>query len=271
MRCGADKVNLVVASLQLHTMASQSKTAKLRFLRHGEWSIQQPKFIIDGEGNKDGEQMLSSWQNHTVISARRGFIYCNIYDEMSSLCYIWLPPIEEVEDRLSCRGSNGDVCVTSDGAVKFVCVDPRCCCGSSGGTHCRHSANAYAVRIWTLQMDAMVWEMDSIIDATVLWALDIYKDLPRVQSAWMDLISSSSLYLHLERRRSWLHSERYIPGLVREDMLKANSILSHDNSDRPFRSLLGLPMNLNDWTLMEIKTSEGCSVCSECTANSQQD
>ncbi|PAN41463.1 hypothetical protein PAHAL_8G045900 [Panicum hallii] len=61
-----------------------------------------------------------------------------------------------------------------------------------------------------------------------------------------------------------------IPGLAREDMLKAYSILSHDSNGRRFRSLLGLPVNLRkEWLLMEIKTSEACSVCSACTANLQ--
>ncbi|CAL4989300.1 unnamed protein product [Urochloa decumbens] len=61
-----------------------------------------------------------------------------------------------------------------------------------------------------------------------------------------------------------------IPGLAREDMLKAYSILNHDSNGRRFKSLLGLPMDLRkEWLLMEIKTSESCSVCSACTANSQ--
>ncbi|KAF8711099.1 hypothetical protein HU200_029105 [Digitaria exilis] len=134
-RGGADKDDLVVASLQLHL-----KKAKLHLLRHGEWSIQRPMFIVDGEGNKDGEQMVSSWQNHNVVSARdgnmfwvdfrQGLIFCNVYEEIPVLRYVRLPAMEEVLDRLSCRGSSRDVCVTSDGVVKFVSVDPRCCCGS---------------------------------------------------------------------------------------------------------------------------------------------
>ncbi|CAL4989257.1 unnamed protein product [Urochloa decumbens] len=61
-----------------------------------------------------------------------------------------------------------------------------------------------------------------------------------------------------------------IPGLACEDMQKAYSILNHDSYGRQFRSLLGLPMNLRkEWLLMEIKTSEDCSLCSACTANSQ--
>ncbi|CAN6362420.1 unnamed protein product [Urochloa humidicola] len=61
-----------------------------------------------------------------------------------------------------------------------------------------------------------------------------------------------------------------VPGLSREDVLKAYSILSHDPIGRRLRSLLGLPVNMRkDWLLMEIKTSEACSLCSACTANLQ--
>ncbi|KAF8711116.1 hypothetical protein HU200_029122 [Digitaria exilis] len=199
MRRGADKVNLVVASLQLHTVASQSKTAKLR---HGDWSIQQPKFIIDGEGNKDGEQMLSSWQNHTAVSARdglmfwvdirQGLIYCNVYDETTVLRYIRLPPIEGVEHRLSCRGSNGDVA----SSVTKTSRDP---------------------------------EPAPQVFANEEHFTNIASDNSKAASS---------------REETILAALRKIPGLVREDMLKAYSILSHDSSGRRFRSLLGLPMNL---------------------------
>ncbi|CAO2152975.1 unnamed protein product [Urochloa humidicola] len=67
-----------------------------------------------------------------------------------------------------------------------------------------------------------------------------------------------------------LATHQEIPSLAREDMLKAYSTLNHDSNGRRFKSLLGLPMNLRkEWLLMEIKTSESCSVCSACTANSQ--
>ncbi|CAN6362419.1 unnamed protein product [Urochloa humidicola] len=61
-----------------------------------------------------------------------------------------------------------------------------------------------------------------------------------------------------------------IPGLAREEMLKAYSILIHDRNGRRLRALVALPMILRkDWLLMEIRTSEACSVCSACMANWQ--
>ncbi|CAN6374478.1 unnamed protein product [Urochloa humidicola] len=59
-----------------------------------------------------------------------------------------------------------------------------------------------------------------------------------------------------------------IPGLDRNDMLKAYRILSHDDSDRRFRSLMGLPMNLRkNCVLLEIKASEACFICSSCSVD----
>ena len=51
-----------------------------------------------------------------------------------------------------------------------------------------------------------------------------------------------------------------IPGLARDYMLKAYSILCNGNGRR-LKNLLGLPMHLRkDWLLMEIKASEATSI-----------
>ena len=61
-----------------------------------------------------------------------------------------------------------------------------------------------------------------------------------------------------------------IPRLDRDDMLKAYRILTHDDSGRRFRSLMGLPMDLRkDCVLMEIKASEACVLCSACSVDLQ--
>lgn len=72
------------------------------------------------------------------------------------------------------------------------------------------------------------------------------------------------------REETILAALQEIPDLAREDMLKAYSIISRDTSGRLFRSLLGLPLSMRkDLLLMEIKTSEACSLCSACKANLQ--
>lgn len=60
-----------------------------------------------------------------------------------------------------------------------------------------------------------------------------------------------------------------IPELSRHDLLRAYSMLCHDNGRR-FKSLLGLPMSLRKtWLLMEIQTCEDCAVCCGCMTDLQ--
>ncbi|KXG20480.1 hypothetical protein SORBI_3010G206700 [Sorghum bicolor] len=61
-----------------------------------------------------------------------------------------------------------------------------------------------------------------------------------------------------------------IPGLDRDDLLKAYRILTHDSSGCRFRALMGLPMDFRkDCVLMEIKASEACILCSLCSEDLQ--
>ncbi|CAO2143443.1 unnamed protein product [Urochloa humidicola] len=354
--------------------------AGLLRLRNGEWSVMRAA-ISDSEGSNDGDELrLSSWRTHRVISVGsdgllcfvqfgQGLMFANVFDETPVFRYVPFPSTyEEVDPPCKCRGSSQDVCATSDGMVKLVSIYPRCCCGSSGATHCQHSNNAYTIKTWTLKMDDVAWVMDGMVDATELWRLDAYNCLPRVQLAhpvvsldephvifflvcekfynrkhgdkteWFIMVdmksktlrsvyryggrsfineriflpSSVSHYFNsspscsyaassMSRRR--LDSEvpllvianqnltdntrnskaaspeetilvvlQEVPGLSREEVLKAYSILSLDSNGRRFKSLLGLPVNMRkDWLLMEIKSSEACSFCTACTTNSQYD
>ncbi|CAN6380748.1 unnamed protein product [Urochloa humidicola] len=191
---------LVVACLMNIDGGDEAKVehddaAELLLLRDGDWSVTRAA-ISSGEGNnKDGElRRLSSSETHSVVSVGddgllcfvqfgHGLMFSNVFDATPVLRHVRFPASEEVDRPQTCRGSSQDVCATSDGTVKFVHVQPRCCCGSSGATHCRHSSNAYTIRTWTLRMHDMAWVMDGMVDATELWALDAYKALPRVQLA----------------------------------------------------------------------------------------
>ncbi|KAF8772772.1 hypothetical protein HU200_005408 [Digitaria exilis] len=62
----------------------------------------------------------------------KGLIFCNVYEEIPVLRYVRLPAMEELVTLSQC----------------------------------------YTVRIWTLKMDVMVWELDGMVDATELWALE---------------------------------------------------------------------------------------------------
>ncbi|OEL13659.1 hypothetical protein BAE44_0025322 [Dichanthelium oligosanthes] len=363
LRRGEDE--FVVAEVSLRTAYDKSgkkrDAAELRMLRSGKWCIKRPPIsrYNDGEG---GEPLASTWQSNMVVPVgdqllcwvdlSRGLLISNVFDESPGLRYVQLPADPRpVGSYVDFHPSYRNVCVTAGGgAVKFVNIFRRCCCGGEGQTNCKHSRNACTVHTWTLRMDDdMSWVMDGILDATQLWALDSYKGLPRsmlgdpvvsmddphaicfvvtdrkmwrimvdmrsktIQSVfrypkegtWYHVIPSRvSNYFSskprsskpepaqadLKRKKIKLQTRNTIetlvhppckssfppmqtmeaaspeamilaaldeiPGLDRDDVLKAYRILSHDDSGRRFRSLMGLPMNLRkDYVLMDIKAT----------------
>ncbi|KAL6626945.1 hypothetical protein ACP70R_030671 [Stipagrostis hirtigluma subsp. patula] len=393
LRRGEDE--FVVAELKMvASVATPTQVVtKLLLFRSGVWSIKRP-LIRRSDGKDDGEEPPSWARADTVlpvgdrllcwVDVSGGLMFCDVFDESPELRYVPLP-MDAAEPQFGQRSSR-NVSVTAGGAVKFVNVFPRCCCGGAGASDCRHSHRAYTINTWTLTVDDMAWVMDGMVDATELWALDAYEGLPRVQldpfaimedphticflvcegyhvkhgdrALWvimvdmrrktivsvfrcpeeqrcspgpgnsplqsrisdclnsypnctngalatsksdMDMETSPMIAVdeqlmtknnarNLALQTSYMSSARpiqesskvasseetilaaleEIPGLALEDMLKAYSILSHDNNGRRFRSLLGLPMNLRKaWLLMEIKASEACAICSACTADRQ--
>ncbi|CAD6338890.1 unnamed protein product [Miscanthus lutarioriparius] len=137
-------------------------------------------------------------------------------------------------------------------------------------------------------MDDMTWAMDARLDATQLWSLDGYKGLPRVELdiPVVSMDEPDAIFFEVCEKHHEKHGDetaasaspeaailaalQAIPGLDRDDLLKAYRILAHDNSGCRFRALMGLPMDFRkDCVLMEIKASEACILCSLCSADLQ--
>ncbi|CAO2148019.1 unnamed protein product [Urochloa humidicola] len=183
LRRGEDDFVVAALSTVYERIPLRKNVAELRMFRSGEWSVTRPPI----DGDDDGEGVLSSWQNHIVIPVRdelcwvdlsRGLLLCKVFDESPGLRYVPLP----VDPASFLRPSLRNVCITGGGStIKFVNIFARCCCGVAATTRCPHSRHAYTVHTWTLRMDDMTWVMDSVLDATQLWALDDYKGLPRVE------------------------------------------------------------------------------------------
>ncbi|KAL6600292.1 hypothetical protein ACP70R_045092 [Stipagrostis hirtigluma subsp. patula] len=350
-------------------------------LRAGEWTVKR----LPVTATRGKLPFSCSWSTHTTlpvgdallcwVDPYRGLIFADVLDDSSTLRHVPFPA--DAARPASGPASSRNVCATADGAVRFVNVSPRCCCGGAGATHCRSSRHAYTITTWTLRMDDMAWVMDGMVDATELWRLDAYAGVPREQPArpvvslddphaisflvcersdkdygddtlWVIVVDMRcktlrSVSLHpgtewyivrdrvfpstisscfnsspstgpsaarksrhtetIETPELLVDGELYqnraghsvlqsscksptepntqasststilaaleeIPGLPRDDMLKAYSILSLDNGRRLI-ALLGLPVSLRkDWLLMEIKASEAaCSMCATCTAH----
>lgn len=71
--------------------------------------------------------------------------------------------------------------------MRFVTIDPRCCCGSTREhTHrvrgtCRHSCFAFTVTTWTLNLSIdgpMMWMRECVLDCDELWNMPGYEGLP---------------------------------------------------------------------------------------------
>nr|TKV99707.1 hypothetical protein SEVIR_8G061050v2 [Setaria viridis] len=183
LRRGEDE--FVVAELRIgYDNTTRMAAGELRLLRSGEWRATRPRVSHDGGEGKD---FPSTWHNDTVIPVgdellcwadmRHGLIFSKVFDESPGLRYVPLP-----KDPNFGQTVFRNVCVTAGGGtVKFVNIFPRCCCGGPSRSNCRLSEHAYTVHTWTLNMDDMTWVMDGILDSAYLWALDSYKDLPRVK------------------------------------------------------------------------------------------
>ncbi|TVU00909.1 hypothetical protein EJB05_53640, partial [Eragrostis curvula] len=181
LRRGEDE--FVVAELKMVVISEEEpekKVAELLMFRSGEWTRHRPTMMASDGGNVDVEDLLSKWETRSVLPFRDGLLcwldiscgllFCNAFDEIPTLRFMRLP-------------ENRNVSITADGgAVKFVNIFLRCCCGGSGATMCDRCIHAYTIHTWILRIQDMAsWEMDGIVDSTEIWALDGYKGLPRVQ------------------------------------------------------------------------------------------
>uniref|UniRef100_K3ZM06 DUF1618 domain-containing protein n=1 Tax=Setaria italica TaxID=4555 RepID=K3ZM06_SETIT len=70
------------------------------------------------------------------------------------------------------------------GAVRFVGVEPQCCCCGHGRTTCAHSRFFFTVTTWTMTLSSMdkpmTWVKDGVLHCEELWALPAYEGLPHV-------------------------------------------------------------------------------------------
>ncbi|CAL4982181.1 unnamed protein product [Urochloa decumbens] len=69
------------------------------------------------------------------------------------------------------------------GAVRFVAIEPRCCCGGFGRSSCPRSRYAFKLTTWTLTLtmdEPVTWVKESVMDCEELWGLPGYEGIPRV-------------------------------------------------------------------------------------------
>ncbi|KAL6658323.1 hypothetical protein ACP70R_003909 [Stipagrostis hirtigluma subsp. patula] len=179
--------------------------ADLYVLRVGhEWELKQavPVVVVrDDEGSKGDEASSRWWDMDAVFSIgdrflcwvnyNSGFFLCDMAADQEASPKLWRVslPAEAVldtdDDDQTCMQQSRSMGAAGPSAVRFVSIDPRCCCGAPGTSTCAQGRFAFRVTTWTLavstdQTVAMTWVKDNVLDCYELWALPSYKGLPRV-------------------------------------------------------------------------------------------
>ncbi|KAL6647555.1 hypothetical protein ACP70R_014992 [Stipagrostis hirtigluma subsp. patula] len=200
LRRGDDE--LLVVSLDVtYKDCAPRDTAGLCVFRLGgrEWEFKEAVPIVLEEGSKGDE--LYQWRlSESVVAVGDrflcwvnylcGFLLCDMVEASPKLRYVPLPVRPHKSRGCSCCEPEPDgqnfrnMYAAGTDAVRFVSVDPRCCCGGPGTSTCVHSQSAFTVTSWTLSLSMdkpMTWVKDGVLDCAELWAQPGYEGLPRVQ------------------------------------------------------------------------------------------
>jgi hypothetical protein len=191
LRRGED--DLVVA--QLIVMSASAEFCVLRsdslpFV----WESKRPS-VVYAEGAK-GDELNQWWGTDAVVPIGdqflcwvdyfRGLLLCDMFDLDNEPVLQYVPlPLDPNQGRarrdLQQPFKNArNIGTTTSGAVRFVSVDRRCCCGGLLESSCPRSRFSFTVTTWTLGMDSMTWSTDGMLHSDELWALPGYEGLPRV-------------------------------------------------------------------------------------------
>ncbi|KAL6658439.1 hypothetical protein ACP70R_004025 [Stipagrostis hirtigluma subsp. patula] len=192
-RCWTDKANMWMHRLGSH-----------------EWEAKHSVPIVPG-GSSDEKVPHEGLDSYTTVAVgdrficsvdyRSGLVVCDMAEESPKLRYVPLPVIPEddfgsYEDNCGRNDRHSwDMCAAGDSAVRFVSIDPRCCCGHSPSRSvCPNSDELFAVTTWTLALTTektMAWVKENKLDCEELWALPGYEGLPR-RLAEFPVVSSAN-------------------------------------------------------------------------------
>ncbi|CAL4982219.1 unnamed protein product [Urochloa decumbens] len=196
LRRGED--DLVVAQLEVMSGDNGGQdVADICVLRLGmsQWEHKRSvPIIVHGE---DDELIDKRPDMATAVGDRflcwfcysRGLIVWDMVGEERSpkLQYVPLPVLpydpSYYTDDLPPLSYSQNVGAAGRNAVRFINIEPRCCCGGFGRTSCARSRFAFTVTTWTLTLTIdgpMKWVKDAVLDCEELWALPGYEGLPRV-------------------------------------------------------------------------------------------
>nr|CAB3468400.1 unnamed protein product [Digitaria exilis] len=196
-------------------------------LGRGEWELKRVPivFFSSDDTAKEREGLQDWWETDVVVPVGdrflcfvdyfRGFLPYDATvaaDVDLTLRYVPLPvevpdgnpdtddygrPKMEHSRNLADAGDMG-----GQSTVRFVSIEPRCCCGQPGRSTCDRSRSAFLVTTWTLtlpstgeeppQPAAVRWVKNSVLDCDELWVQPRYGSLPRVGLQYPVIVSSDN-------------------------------------------------------------------------------
>nr|CAB3489288.1 unnamed protein product [Digitaria exilis] len=198
MRRGGDG-ELVVARIDVLSEHCGGKgMANLCVLRPGsssQWEDKRLLPILHEEGDEvmgplTGPNMAISVGDRFLcwVEGHSSFIVCDMADDASTkLRHVALPgfpydPHYYTNDLHPLEDAH-NIGAAGTSAVRFVAVEPRCCCGGFGRCSCPRSRHAFTVTTWTLTLtmdEPIKWVKDTVLDCEELWALPGYEGIPRL-------------------------------------------------------------------------------------------
>ncbi|CAM0146232.1 unnamed protein product [Urochloa decumbens] len=234
LRRGDDDVMLVEPDL-MYDRDAQRYMAEFCLLRHGmsQWELKEPVHIIQDEGGQGIEQLHPRSSRNIIIplgdrflcwvNFESGFLLCDMADEESpKVRYVPLPPVvcwdpKGYERDMSIKHSM-NMGAAGPSAVRFVSIDPRCCCGGTGKSTCAHSRYAFTINTWLMNIsieEPLTWVKDGEIDCEEIWRLPGYEGLPQANPmcpvVCLDnsnvvclLVSNYALVSSYEDRKLWM-------------------------------------------------------------------
>ncbi|KAL6658434.1 hypothetical protein ACP70R_004020 [Stipagrostis hirtigluma subsp. patula] len=230
LRCGEDELLVVHLDLMTDRPRETAYLYVLRFSRR-EWELKPAVPIVVDEGGTSNEPVQNQMPQTTDVAVpvgdrfmcwadynRSGLLLCDMAEANPKLRYMPLPVIPYGgygyydDGYVPEREHSRNMCAAGANSLRFVSIDPRCCCGHSPSrSSCPHGRASFTVTTWTLTLrtdKAMKWIKESTIDCEEIWALPGYKGLLRMHPEFPILSSADPdvvcFMVHDEKRKTWV-------------------------------------------------------------------
>ncbi|CAN6362430.1 unnamed protein product [Urochloa humidicola] len=168
-----------------------------------EWVLHRGVPIVHGEATAGkAEELMVWWETDVAVPVGdrflcfvdyfRGFLLCDMAADVAAVGLRYVPlPVEppngcpNFDGERPCMEMFRNMAAAGAGAVRFVTIESRCCCGAAGKSTCESGRFLFTVTTWTLNLDvdeeAAAWVKDGVLDCEEIWVMPGYGSLPRMK------------------------------------------------------------------------------------------